>query len=231
MATQAQIAANRRNSQKSTGPRSEAGKANSRANAVRSGLYAESLVIPGEDPAAFNALIAEYQAEFHPVTAAERDLVDMLVRNQWLIRRVTCIETDLWDRMLTDCGHALRSPQPSGPPSMAFAFRHLDTELSRVQARLNALERNYHRALNQLRALQAERRSEEPAAAEQATERATEAIETATGSPEIGFVPSTGPQADSPRPFPAPTPMCEPEFRSNPPILDRHWGHDTMAQA
>ncbi len=39
-----QIEANRRNSQKSTGPRTEAGKQASRCNAVRHGLTAETVI-------------------------------------------------------------------------------------------------------------------------------------------------------------------------------------------
>jgi hypothetical protein len=50
MATPAQIAANRANAQKSTGPRTAEGKAASRLNALKHGLDAESLIIPGEDP-------------------------------------------------------------------------------------------------------------------------------------------------------------------------------------
>src|SRR6516164_1744976 len=95
MATEAQILANRRNSQLSTGPRSEAGKSVSRMNALQSGLHAESLVIRTEDSAALAELSAEYYAEFHPVTPRQRDLVDTLVHNQWLIRRLRLTEADL----------------------------------------------------------------------------------------------------------------------------------------
>ena len=52
MATAAQIAANRLNVQKSTGPRTPEGKAASSSNALKHGMDAASIVIPGEDPAA-----------------------------------------------------------------------------------------------------------------------------------------------------------------------------------
>jgi len=55
MATDRQIAANRANAQKSTGPRTQAGKAASSANAIKSGVYAQSTLIPGEDPAEYEA--------------------------------------------------------------------------------------------------------------------------------------------------------------------------------
>jgi hypothetical protein len=51
MATAAQMAANRLNSLKSLGPRSEEGKAVSRFNALKSGVHAKSQVIPGEESA------------------------------------------------------------------------------------------------------------------------------------------------------------------------------------
>ena len=52
MATEKQIEANRRNSQLSTGPRTDAGKSISRMNALKSGLHAVSHVIRSEDPKA-----------------------------------------------------------------------------------------------------------------------------------------------------------------------------------
>ena len=51
MATIRQIEANRRNAMKSIGPRSVEGKAASRFNAFKTGIDAQSTVIPGEDPA------------------------------------------------------------------------------------------------------------------------------------------------------------------------------------
>jgi hypothetical protein len=56
----AQIDANRLNAENCTGPRSAEGKAVSRFNALKSGLGAHSLIIPGEDPAALEALTSGY---------------------------------------------------------------------------------------------------------------------------------------------------------------------------
>ena len=66
MATPAQITANRANAQKSTGPRSAEGKSASRFNALKHGIDAASIVIPGEDPADYDALVAQYQREYQP---------------------------------------------------------------------------------------------------------------------------------------------------------------------
>jgi hypothetical protein len=56
MATLKQIAANQNNALRSTGPRSLAGKARSRLNAVKHGLTATHSLLPGEDPKEFDGL-------------------------------------------------------------------------------------------------------------------------------------------------------------------------------
>jgi hypothetical protein len=52
MASAAQIEANRRNAQRSTWPRTDAGKVHARANALKHGMSARTLmsVLPQEDP-------------------------------------------------------------------------------------------------------------------------------------------------------------------------------------
>jgi len=54
MSTTAQIKANRQNSKKSTGPQTAEGKNVVSQNAVKHGIFAES-VIKGEDPADYEA--------------------------------------------------------------------------------------------------------------------------------------------------------------------------------
>ena len=61
MISSKQIDANRRNSLKSTGPKTEAGKQASRCNAVRHGLTAETVIgalEDAEDYRAFEAAVA-----------------------------------------------------------------------------------------------------------------------------------------------------------------------------
>src|SRR5258708_2463551 len=60
MPTDNQTAANRLNAQKSTGPCSPAGKANSALNALKSGIYAQSLLLPDEKLDDLRTLIDEY---------------------------------------------------------------------------------------------------------------------------------------------------------------------------
>jgi hypothetical protein len=98
MATQAQILANRRNALRSTGPRSNEGKAVSRFNALKSGIQAKSQVIPGEDPVELEKLAADYHLQFQPATPLERFLTDALVNAEWQLRRYRKVEAQLWER-------------------------------------------------------------------------------------------------------------------------------------
>ena len=72
MATEAQTAANRRNAQNSTGPKTPAGKTRSRRNALKHGLYAESGIIPGECSDDFLELIEAYQERFDPKAKSKK---------------------------------------------------------------------------------------------------------------------------------------------------------------
>lgn len=156
MATTRQIEANRRNSQKSTGPRTAEGKAVSRFNALQSGIHAASLVIPGEDPAELAALTTEYHRQFQPCTSLERFLVDAIVSADWQLRRLRTIEAQLWAKELT--------PVENVTPSLGEVFDRARDIFTRLQRRMDAAERSYYRALKELQRAQASRQEplEEP---------------------------------------------------------------------
>ena len=97
MTSEKQRAANQRNAQNSSGPSSAEGKAASRMNALKSGLYAKSAVIRGESQEEFEEIVHQYNEQFHPVTPQARTLVDALIRNTWLLRRYDRIEGELWE--------------------------------------------------------------------------------------------------------------------------------------
>jgi len=56
MPTEKQIAANRLNAQKSTGPKTDAGKLTTRLNSLKHGLAAQLTVLPFESQAEYDAL-------------------------------------------------------------------------------------------------------------------------------------------------------------------------------
>jgi hypothetical protein len=90
-----QIEANRRNAQKSTGPRSEDGKQRASRNAVRHGLTAETVIEPLEDPDDYKAFEQAVAAGYDAETAIERELILRLASLLWRLRRATSIETGL----------------------------------------------------------------------------------------------------------------------------------------
>jgi hypothetical protein len=90
-----QIEANRRNAMKSTGPKTEAGKEQSRRNAVRHGLTAETVVDVLEDPEDYKAFETAVASDFDVQTAVERELVLRLASLLWRLRRATAIDTGL----------------------------------------------------------------------------------------------------------------------------------------
>ena len=118
MATDKQIAANRQNAKKSTGPRTETGKRRSRRNAFRHGLTAESVITVLEDEAAYkkfeNKIIADYTSD----SAVERALVVRLASLLWRLRRAVAIETGLFQiqgQILGDCHQTAGYDDPNDP--------------------------------------------------------------------------------------------------------------------
>ena len=92
MTSENQLQANRRNSTKSTGPKTRAGKAQSRLNSCKHGLTAKLLITAGENGADFDQLRAELLEEFHAKSALRIELVDRLAGILWRLRRVPFFE-------------------------------------------------------------------------------------------------------------------------------------------
>jgi hypothetical protein len=148
MATIKQIQANRLNSQKSTGPRSVEGKLRSAQNALKSGIDAESLIIRGEDRAALETLTQEYVERFHPATPEQRHFVDTLIRDDWQLRRLAKVDTQIWEYELT-----LPLKYDEDAPH-GRAYSSGSTTFYRLQRRIDCVERSYQRALRELQRLQ-----------------------------------------------------------------------------
>ena len=88
MATDKQIAANRRNAQKATGPKTDAGKFKSSLNALRLGLYSKTYIIKTENEQIFKNFSAGFINEFMPQTPSELELLEQLIITAWRRRRL-----------------------------------------------------------------------------------------------------------------------------------------------
>jgi hypothetical protein len=107
MATEAQILANRRNAQKSTGPRTPEGKAAVSQNAVKHSLLARQAVISSESQADFDLYRDQILDELAPATPMESMLAERIVSLSWRLKRVCRIQNQTID--------ALNTPKTSSP--------------------------------------------------------------------------------------------------------------------
>jgi hypothetical protein len=81
------VEANRRNAQTSTGPRTDEGKERSKYNALSHGQTARSTLLPGEDPAALNALRREMLDDLQPRNSLEATLIVQIADDKWITNR------------------------------------------------------------------------------------------------------------------------------------------------
>jgi hypothetical protein len=146
MATEKQIEANRRNAQKSTGPRSEEGKSKSRVNGYKHGLTGHLDVLSDADRQARDAFMAGIMDRFKPADALEHQLAHSIADGYWRINRVSAMESSL---LAADTDE---SPLASMNLLTVYEMR---------------LHRKVKSDLQQLREIQAARRADEAMIAEQ----------------------------------------------------------------
>jgi hypothetical protein len=95
--TPRKLEANRKNAKRSTGPRTQRGKRDTRFNAVTLGLFAKHVVIPicdGYKPEKdFSSLLEGVHEEFQPVGLYEEWLVVKIAEYMWRLRRATRCES------------------------------------------------------------------------------------------------------------------------------------------
>src|SRR5689334_1437863 len=93
MSSDKKTAANRRNAQKSTGPRTPSGKAIACMNALKHGLCSRQPLVPGEDPADFQRFAADLVDHFRPSDPVRAIQVEQYILAAWQLRRVPQIRT------------------------------------------------------------------------------------------------------------------------------------------
>ena len=141
MATKAQIAANRRNAQHATGPRTDVGKAIIRQNALRHGLCSGIPSMEDETDEEVRQLLDILREEHEPIGAHEEILVYKMAEHFFFQKRASYLLTE----QLTSADHG------SDNAGMTSLFLRYHT----------TADRGYNRALADLRKLQKERQLEE----------------------------------------------------------------------
>lgn len=149
MRTEKQIAASRLNGRKSSGAATSEGKARIVAANLKSGVYAESEILPWEEAESLDRLEAEYYDHHRPASPEARLLLDDLILCEWTLRRLHRADSNLWEFSARE---AYR-PDPDYAP--AQSFKSSDKTFSRLQYRLNGTRLAIHRTLKDLRNLEA----------------------------------------------------------------------------
>jgi hypothetical protein len=187
---------NRSNAQYSTGPKSPEGKAKSSLNAAKHSLTSKQVVIPGENPAEYDAHRADLIDGLKPANPIESELVEELAAHSWRLKRAIRLETAVLAQIAAD------SPDPDA--AIAKSFLERPKELDRLVRYMTSIERAYWRVFNKLEAIQRARREHE---CQQAIEQSyLEALAETSARPKEagGFVlKSVEPAAasDSPEPL------------------------------
>ncbi len=121
MSTEAQTLANRRNAQKSTGPRTSEGKAAVSQNAVKHGLLARQDVISSESQADFDLYREQLLAELTPVSPMESMLAERIVTLSWRLKRVCRIQNQAIDAL-----NAANTSSPLAKLTQSLLFKGQD---------------------------------------------------------------------------------------------------------
>ncbi len=178
MLSERQLAANRENAQKSTGPRTPEGKSVCAQNASRHGKLADEVLLACEDRKQFIRYSRRYHREFQPIGHLEKSLVNEMVAASWRRDRLGILEARLIDHsyntipepILPQSTPEAEAPHPDHSPVAfrnALGYRELvDTskvlpQLSRDAARHN---RDFHKALATLLRLRATQAKNPPVA-------------------------------------------------------------------
>jgi len=176
MSSWKRLKANRRNAQKSTGPRTLEGKQIVSQNARTHGIFSRHAVLPGEEnPAEYQELLDEFTAEWRPATVTERALVAEMVNAQWKLARLRRMEQAVHTLAMEEvCAEQWGPHPPPADPETADQINSrflgellirdnkLDQHLAYL-ARLEAhVRRAFYRAKRELERTQALRAPEMP---------------------------------------------------------------------
>jgi hypothetical protein len=142
-------AVNRENAQHSTGPRTNAGKQRSSLNSLRHGLTAASPVLPTEDRVAYEDHHRCFFDEYKPATPTESQLVQELADTSWRLNRIPLLEADALTRALAPA---------DAEQEITFDIVDAHRILATLGLYSSRLSRQFHKSLEQLRDIQAERR-------------------------------------------------------------------------
>jgi hypothetical protein len=161
MATQKQIDANRRNAQKSTGPKTDEGKSITRLNARREGFTGQIVILDAEDRPHFEKFKSGLVADLQPKTTLELSLAHAIAWDTWRLNHLRAVEHNLYALGAEDPAALADDPKIQPAAADAATFLHESAHFNRLSLYEQRLTRNLHKNLATLRDLQTERRRNE----------------------------------------------------------------------
>jgi hypothetical protein len=130
-----------------TGPRPPEGKATSSGNSLKHGLASGRIIIPGEDPAEFEALLADLINEHAPANETESLLVQQMAQSWWLMQRAIRLQSQAFSENRVDTHKLALFLRYQTTHERAF-YRALNTlsrlKLSRAREQAVSSSRKYH---------------------------------------------------------------------------------------
>ena len=165
MATEAQINANRKNAESSTGPTSEAGKARASLNAVKTGLTARTMLLSATDAPIYQKHVDRLFAKYSPANEDEHGLVQTIADTEWRILQIAPIEAAVYSQGRDKCADLVAHIQDltqrdaaltaevylmfkKDLANLALQERRLNNQLDKAVARLEALQKERRQTRN-----------------------------------------------------------------------------------
>ena len=221
-ASEAQITANRRNAERSTGPRSPQGKENSRRNALKHGLTGEGVALTNEDAAEVERVFVDLEAELRPSGTMGRLLVRRIATNAVRMERCVLQETAALSGRVIQA-EADAEASGLGEPEQAEAGRRamFDPSKEATLARKYeaAAERGFFRALKEFRQVEREAKAPDLASEAEAARKQLASFFPAAKAASAALKPAVAtPQAPQAPSKPAPTPSKAVSTAWDPPL-------------
>ncbi len=172
------VESNRRNSQKSTGPKTAAGKKRVSRNAVRHGFFSKFLLIQhrdgNENQNEYNDFYTDVRKHYQPVGWLEEIWVEKITVGSWRLRRLIRCEAGQIDRALTGHSYELQQSKvddladpdsaSSRDPEMDALTDHFflpdKEELDRLLRYEAMVNRQLNHAMGELERVQTRRKGE-----------------------------------------------------------------------
>jgi hypothetical protein len=171
MISEKQLAANRRNAQRSTGPRTEEGKKVAALNARRHNLTGQVNAMTDADRIMHDAFSASIVESLAPEGAMEIQLAQRIATDSWRLNRISAVEDNLFA-----LGHSAHSddieiehPEIHAALTAAKVFKEESKQLQLLTLYEQRINRNLQKNLATLQALQSARLAKREAEMKEAT--------------------------------------------------------------